>query len=734
MSVVTVTAQRPPTPATPAPPTAPTGGGDRGESLVGGKLLDIQGLRAVAVLLVVANHLTGWPGGGFVGVDVFFVISGFVITATLVKARGARPTLGRYVLEFYRRRIRRLIPASLVTLAATIGVAFTLFDAARAREITVDGVWAGLFSANWHFIAQDTDYFAAAGPASPFEHFWSLSVEEQFYLAWPLMLFAALGSGAVAVGRHRPVIHRRALVVVLVVTAASLTWAWVQTADSPVVAYFSTFTRAWELAVGAALALVLPRVRGRVRHAAALSWVGLGVIAASALVVDAGTPFPAPGALGPVVGAALVIVAATARTAGVNPLLRTPSAVRLGDASYAVYLVHLPAIVIVTELLPDGGVYRVLAAGLVVAGASVLLHLLVERPFLQRHGQRTSHLRQGRADVVVAALGVVLVGCSAVTLWPGSGESLAQKARTVDAALAAAQQARATGTATDASPGPASASIQTSLRAALAEQQWPALDPDVAAESARQPVPSGLLTCGDIVLRSAPECSFGARGATHTAYLVGDSTAMAYAQALRTVVLELPGWRIRIAGAYGCSFSSVVFTDADQDDVDGCRQHNDAVVAEIGRVQPDLVFVTNTYTARRAADTGVELSDTEWTDALSAQLDRLPSTTRVALLEPAPLGPDPRSCYDADSSPVACAYRVTATHHSRGAAEQALATARGLTYVATEQWFCDTGTGYCPVFAGSVVIKHDTVHVAYAYDDVIAPAARESFDQQDLFR
>ena len=151
---------------------------------------DIQGLRAVAVLAVVSHHLIGWPTGGFVGVDVFFVISGFLITGLLLREHQSR---GRISLtEFYRRRAKRILPAAIVCLIAVVVAAFLVYRSARFEAVAVDAFFSMLFVANWHFAQVGTDYLASAGPVSPLQHFWSLGVEEQFYLLWPVVLVAIL--------------------------------------------------------------------------------------------------------------------------------------------------------------------------------------------------------------------------------------------------------------------------------------------------------------------------------------------------------------------------------------------------------------------------------------------------------------------------------------------------------------------------------------------------------------
>ncbi|WP_447644321.1 acyltransferase family protein [Nocardioides zeae] len=178
---------------------------------------DIQGLRAFAVTAVVLDHLLGWPHGGFVGVDVFFVISGFLITGILLREHERTGTIS--FVGFYRRRAKRILPASILVLAVTVALSYALVGRLRADSIATDGLWALFFGANWRFTTQATDYFAANGPVSPLQHYWSLAVEEQFYFVWPWLMLGVL---ALLAARTR----RRAGTVTTSTPAPTTTASW----------------------------------------------------------------------------------------------------------------------------------------------------------------------------------------------------------------------------------------------------------------------------------------------------------------------------------------------------------------------------------------------------------------------------------------------------------------------------------------------------------------------------
>ena len=214
---------------------------------------DIQGLRALAVLAVIANHLAGWPKGSFVGVDVFFVISGYLITGILVREFETRQTIS--LLGFYARRIKRILPAGLFVIGVTLCATRVLAGIDRYHFTAADAIAAVEFRANWHFAQAGVNYFNQSLPPSPLQHYWSLSVEEQFYFVWPWVLLGLLLIGRrLRWWRHE---HTRPVagVAIAVISGVSLAWAFAQTAGNPTTAYFSTLDRAWELGLGALIAI-----------------------------------------------------------------------------------------------------------------------------------------------------------------------------------------------------------------------------------------------------------------------------------------------------------------------------------------------------------------------------------------------------------------------------------------------------------------------------------------------
>ena len=382
--------------------------------------IDIQGLRAIAVLLVLAYHL--WPGavtGGFVGVDAFFVISGFLITAHLLQHP---PRTGRDLLGFWGRRVRRILPAALVVLAATAVASRLVLPDTRWATNAGQIVASALYVQNWVLAANSVDYLAAAEPPTPVQHYWSLSIEEQFYLGWPILLLAAfwlawrLRTGSTWLPR----------LAMAAIVAGSLWWSITATATDPASAYFITPTRVWELGAGGVLATLpsLASLRRPEPLASGLAWVGLALVFLAGVAFGGSTPFPGSAALVPVGGTALVILAAASGPWSPTRFLGNRAIQHIGDTSYSIYLWHWPLIALWPYAF--GPITPIAAVTIVAAtlGLATLSKTFVEDTF------RFAPAFQGLQPTFrLAAVGMVLVSLL------GGGELLEAQLR-LDAAAA----------------------------------------------------------------------------------------------------------------------------------------------------------------------------------------------------------------------------------------------------------------------------------------------------------
>jgi peptidoglycan/LPS O-acetylase OafA/YrhL len=368
---------------------------------------DIDGLRAVAVLAVIAYHATGW-GGGFVGVDVFFVISGYLIVGIIEgEIRDHRFS----VVRFYERRVRRLFPAFFVVAAATAVSSFWLLMPTDLAAFGRSLVAATAFLSNVQFW-RETGYFDTQSAVKPLLHTWSLAVEEQFYLVIPGVMLAC----------HR-VLRRGALWAMPAIFAGSLALSIWMTVRMPSASFYLPFGRAWELALGGCI-LLLPRL-----SADWVSAAGLGLIGLSVVLYATETPFPGIAALLPCLGSAAVLYGA--RSSLGSRLLKTGPMVYIGKISYPLYLWHWPLLAVDRYAL--GKLSPAHSAGAVLAafGLAALTYHFIEQPIRTRRW-----LASRRTLFAIAALGsTLLIGAGAgLVISRGAPQRLPVRAVIADAA------------------------------------------------------------------------------------------------------------------------------------------------------------------------------------------------------------------------------------------------------------------------------------------------------------
>jgi peptidoglycan/LPS O-acetylase OafA/YrhL len=342
--------------------------------------LDIQGLRAIAVIMVIAFH-AGLPvPGGFVGVDVFFVISGFVITGMLQREWLAT---GRIKFkDFYVKRFKRLIPALALMVTITLLISAVILSPLGPQQtVAKTGIGAILLVANFVIARTSGGYFDAVSETNPLLNTWSLSVEEQFYLIFPAIIaFGWYLSHRAARLRAAPFLFVGLLGVSSFALALAPTFGWIFRGSSTIIGFYSPFPRVWEFAVGALLALAT--VRGvpwlSRRFAFLAGSVGVGLLAISLWAIDGSTPFPGPWTLLPVAGTLLLILAGTQENS-VSSTLSKPPIVKVGDWSYSLYLWHWPFIVFAVYLWPSNPMALILAAAASFAPA-LASYYWVEQP------------------------------------------------------------------------------------------------------------------------------------------------------------------------------------------------------------------------------------------------------------------------------------------------------------------------------------------------------------------
>ncbi|MDN4474439.1 acyltransferase family protein [Demequina sp. SYSU T00192] len=675
----------------------------------GGMRPEIQGLRALAVALVVLYHV--WPDrltGGFVGVDVFFVISGFLITAHLAKEVAATGSVR--IGQFWARRIRRLLPASLLVLLVSAIAVLTLVSQAYWLQYLREIVASTLYVQNWELASSAVDYLAAENTASPVQHFWSLSTEEQFYLVWPVLIVGAVWLA----NRTGRVSARLAMRVVLgVILAASLVWSIAQVASDPAVAYFSTFVRAWEFAAGGLLGLFTAPVWRSVGWQRAASWAGFAMILVTAFTYTSATPFPGASAVLPVAGTVLVIAAGHADGAlGTAHLYRWRPVQYVGDISYSVYLWHWPLIVLLPLVLDreltGADKLALLAATLVLA--SLTKHLVEDRLRLNKLTSRRS---------VAVTFAATVVGMGAVIAPAAYGIS------TMNSQVAELEAERAAVEASIEDAAQTGAESETCVGAQ-------ALDGDATCvtDQQRELIPAPAVASEDIpelytdeCRTDMPEvtikpCRFGDPDGSVTAVLIGDSHSASWFPAVK-LVAEKRGWDLTVYFKAGCAWNAASQEWDETVQRTSCAQWNEDVTDRLLADPPQLIVTS-------------ALFDDQWGDgAVAAQIaiDGF-ATSWSALAEAGstvlPIVDTPQTSVEAQECLLAgqpgaldCGTPRATALDRPDVMSLAAAEVPGVEAVDLNDYFCTAD--FCPSAIGSITVYRDRGHLTQTYATTLAP-------------
>lgn len=702
-----------------------------------GRRLDIEGLRAVAVLAVVFDHLLHWPQGGFIGVDIFFVISGYLITGILL--REAQVTGKISFKKFYTRRIKRILPAAALVLAVTVAMAYVLYYAGRANSIAADAFWSLIFSANWRFAILGTDYMNSGASVSPLQHYWSLGVEEQFYIVWPWIILMGLfiAKKIRLNSRGTTLVLSAAIVVPLLLSFAYSLW---ETRVVHTVAYFSTFSRGWELAAGALLAVATANFSGFGLFAkTALHWVGLSIIAGSLVFIGPNAAFPGPYALFPVLGASLVILAGSGRyVEGYDKsawLLTNAASTYIGKISYSLYLWHFPVIIYLAAFVPVGGRRFYLLAVIIMFALSIVSFKFVEDPIRRGTFGRRGVARSTTGGLRQTTVALTLFAVVVVAIPVGAYAAFGNKPQTSNGIAGGSSLASLpTGNTPEART--------EMLASALSATEWPILSPnpaemgpDGALAKPNEWIKDGCLG-GELsplahdrdVIANAERCVYGNDDAPKSMIIFGDSTTMSFVPGIRKS-LEGQNWKVYVYTVAACSPTLVVPKESDGS-AEECVQFKAWVVNQIQQLSPTMVVSSFLRNDGQLTDhTQGANADAQWQSQVTGmgKIVREAGAEYVLLGAPNPAKSDPSQCISRVSKPADC---ITSLPVGFDANESAMKRAiadigPGALYVSTTGWFCVEDR--CPAFVGNTGMFADINHISARASEELAPLMAEAF-------
>lgn len=646
---------------------------------------DVQGLRAVAVGLVVLDHAkVPFLAGGYVGVDVFFVISGFLITGLLLADTAARRRLS--FSSFYARRALRILPAATAVIVVTDIASVLIMNFVNARSVLEDSVWSAFFAANLRFAREGTNYFST-GPVSPLQHLWSLAVEEQFYVVWPALLALTIfGYRALPWIRSRRATHasrelprQRVAIVLVVIFAVSLYLSILQTASNASTAYFSTPARAWELAAGALLATIQPslmRIPAAIR--AACTWLGIAAIATAAVTYGASTSFPGDAALLPVLGACAVLAGGIgAPRLGANRLLAVGPMQFVGNISYSLYLWHWPMLVLAASYYGFTlNVWQNLAVVAVATVVATLSYYYLENPI--RHW-RSARARPSRA----------------LLLWPVALSSVL-----ICVLVLQPSDPFGVGAVTAAPRGGAAAAVHRAVDAGLANDAIPArLSPNIADAATDF---KSIGACSAYGHRTSRLCEMGDPHGKDLIVIFGNSHSTMWIPAMR-IIARHAHWRFIPVVKEACGYADYVAPVTTQ-----CAEWYQWALQQIRALHPDVVLIGNYVHGA-------------WAPALAnitqAMKKRVP---RVVLMTDAPsIARVPADCLlQAGATQGTCLWHQS--HHSLNALPvlKAIGRHERVQVVNATPWFCYHEL--CPSVIDTIIPYADTEHITEVYSKFLA--------------
>jgi len=729
---------------------------------------DIAGLRGVAVLLVLLCHfqIPGF-GGGFIGPDIFFVISGYLITGLLVKEYAssiAARSRGRQDADeavkastksrrgkisfsgFYLRRARRILPASILVVVFINVYAMVNLNILQSAQIKNDSIWTLLFMANINFLRQATDYFAQSNNASPLQHYWTLAVEEQFYFVWPILFIAATRLNGLKIFGKKVRWQARVRLAVSVLAVLSFVWLVVEFTANPTTAYFSTFSRAWELAFGGVLSFISAETfKARLGNK-------LPVLRAIAAILIVGSiAIVTPSNFGytlivPVLATGFVLLTGEFNSTDLTyRVLANKPFVAVGAISYSLYLWHWPIFVFGEDLGLMSTLIQRLAGMLLCFILSALSYRFIELFFLRipLPKKKSVSLKKSGKSFALPAISVsVIVGV--LWLFTYSGISVGKEGVQVSAWVPG------TSHIVDDSNSPKPMNTKTAQTSEL-----PAWTVKLNKALALKSIPAGLqsklqntqilnypwkstMKCKSAGQLPAPAdnisttyCSTAPVAGGKKLVVMGDSFAGSLMPAVLNSV-DLSKWQVTAIFRLECMWADTTPVGyKDKRHMDGCPIARTWMSDQVKEISPDLLILTEESIHPIVAAGGKKAN--VWSAGVDSSLQKLTSFSKKTLvigMHPGiptgglakcltkSLGLTPGCFGDAR---LAGSYRVV---------QKNLASKYSAGYLDLTPWLCVNGK--CPPVIDSHIVYADSFHFTPEMSSALAPALKEAYSSQNL--
>ena len=497
------------------------------------------------MLMVVLFHL--WPGrvtGGFAGVDVFFVISGFLISGSLLSELSANSKIK--LATFWAKRVRRLLPAALLVIAVTLAASLVFVPPFTRVEFFDEAIASTLYFENWQLAASAADYFNAASPG-PFQHYWSLAVEEQFYVVWPLLLIALTLLTGKKFSRNVTA------AAVAIITLASFGYSLWLSFEQPTLAYFSTFVRVWEFGIGALVAIFASKIKLPKVALAPLSLTGMALIAISALALNEAAVFPGWAALAPTLGTAMVIAAGLQSLPNwLQHIYAFKPVAFTGDISYSMYLWHWPLIV----LLPFALGKRLDGLEMLSVLAATYLLAYLSKKFIEDRFRSLPALTSRKPRITFISLAATSVLLLVVS---------------TQGSLATARQ------------------IEQQTSPDVAGQ----VNPPTLDQAKNDTADEGNACMTEPESAEVKLCTFGRFGSNYRVLLVGDSHVAMHLGAW-IALAEDRGFEVTLAYKASCSFNLSVRSETERGR--SCAEWNKNLQSELAKAKPFNLVLAQHHT------------------------------------------------------------------------------------------------------------------------------------------